>query len=456
MIHHGDCLAVLQTLPEASVQCAVTSPPYWNLRDYGTAKWEGGDTECTHERLGISADPKNPGKPSANGRPPRGEELNRWQCRCGAIRVDEQIGLEETMGEYIEKLTTVFLEVRRVLKPDGVLWLNLGDSYAGSWGAQGRQGKTGELAGRSACAERQIAAAAKRKSGAGSISRADGLKPKDLCGVPWRVAFALQESGWWLRSDVIWCKGNPMPESVKDRPTRAHEYVFLMTKSERYFYDMEAVKEVASPDSHARYARGRSADHKWADGGPGNQTIVKGYQYMRKGECGHADQDGQGGCLQCLAGSVHAPGVNPKAKVPSGWDTGPGSHRDKTGRYKQDGHGRRNDGFNERYKVKQNESFSAAVKDVVEARNLRSWWHINPEPTPEAHFATYPIRLAERCILAGSKPGDTILDPFAGAGTTWLACLKHGREFVGIELNEEYIRIAEERARKHYSLLVSA
>lgn len=402
MIHHGDCLAVLQTLPEASVQCAVTSPPYWNLRDYGTAKWEGGDTECTHERLGISADPKNPGKPSANGRPPRGEELNRWQCRCGAIRVDEQIGLEETMGEYIEKLTTVFLEVRRVLKPDGVLWLNLGDSYAGSWGAQGRQGKTGELAGRSACAERQIAAAAKRKSGAGSISRADGLKPKDLCGVPWRVAFALQESGWWLRSDVIWCKGNPMPESVKDRPTRAHEYVFLMTKSERYFYDMEAVKEVASPDSHARY------------------------------------------------------GVNPKAKVPSGWDTGPGSHRDKTGRYKQDGHGRRNDGFNERYKVKQNESFSAAVKDVVEARNLRSWWHINPEPTPEAHFATYPIRLAERCILAGSKPGDTILDPFAGAGTTWLACLKHGREFVGIELNEEYIRIAEERARKHYSLLVSA
>ena len=319
LIHHGDCLAVLQTLPEASVQCCVTSPPYWNLRDYG---------------------------------------------------VPGQIGLEETVGEYVEKLAAVFLEVRRVLKPDGVLWLNLGDSYAGSWGAQGRQGKTGELAGRSACAERQIAAAAKRKSGAGSISRADGLKPKDLCGIPWRVAFALQDSGWWLRSDVIWCKGNPMPESVKDRPTKAHEYVFLMTKSEQYFYDLKAVKEAGSPESHARYARGRSADLKWADGGPKNQTIAKGFDHMR------------------------TPGVNPKST--------------KAG-----------------FKTKQNESFSAAVKDIVEFRNLRSWWRINTEPTPEAHFATFPIRLAERCILAGSKPGDTIFDPFAGAGTTWLACLKH-------------------------------
>ena len=338
MIQHGDALAVLRTLPEASVQCCVTSPPYWNLRDYG---------------------------------------------------VPGQIGLEETMGECIEKLTAVFLEVRRVLKPDGVLWLNLGDSYNAHRGQRKPTDKPG----------------AKQATNGGSVGagsrNVDSLKPKDLCGIPWRVGFALQESGWWLRSDVIWCKGNPMPESVKYRPTRAHEYVFLMTKSEWYFYDIEAVKEAASPNTHARYARGRSVDHKWADGGPGNQTIAKGFDHMR------------------------APGVNPKST--------------KAG-----------------FKTKQNESFSGAVKDVVETRNLRSWWHINPEPTPEAHFATFPIRLAERCILAGSKPGDTVLDPFAGAGTTWLACLKHGREFVGIELNEEYIHIAEERARKHYSLLVNA
>lgn len=366
VIHLGDALTVLRTMPEDSVQCCVTSPPYWGLRDYGTGRWEGGAADCDHAPTrGIQG--------STGQRADRtftAEQQFKSTCRkCGALRVDQQIGLEETPEEFVATLIAVFQEIRRVLKPNGIAWINLGDSYAGG-----------------GCGSRDPINWPKQSRNDHMVKRGkarSALAAKQLIGIPWRVAFALQDAGWWLRSDIIWCKGSPMPESVKDRPTRAHEYIFLMTKSQRYFYDFEAVKEKASGNAHSR----------------GN-------------------------------------GVNPKAKVPAGWDTSNGSHRELTGRYK----------------VKQNESFSAAVKDIVEDRNLRSWWQINSEPTPEAHFATFPIRLAERCILAGSRPGDVVLDPFAGAGTTGMACLKHGRNFVGIELNAEYIAIAENRARKHYPL----
>lgn len=328
MIHQGDALAVLRAIPDASVQCCVTSPPYYGLRDYG---------------------------------------------------VDGQIGMEKTPDEFIARLVAVFAEVRRVLKPDGTLWVNIGDSYAndGKWGGSSGGKHVNALHG---------------ESGIGRRRRETGLKPKDLIGIPWMLAFALRSDGWWLRSDVIWCKDNPMPESVQDRPTRAHEYVFLLTKSQRYFYDIEAIKE---PRIYA---------------GPNGQQK-----------------------------SPHAQGFGRRSK-----------EEEKVRQDKQRGHSRRHAGFNERW-----DRMEKAEQCGV-MRNVRSWWRINPEPTPEAHFATFPIRLAERCILAGSKPVDTILDPFAGAGTTWLACLKHGREFVGIELNPEYIEIAEERARKHYPLLVSA
>jgi DNA modification methylase len=317
-ILHGDVREQLRTLPAESVQTVVTSPPYWGLRDYG---------------------------------------------------VPGQLGLEETPEAYVAAMVDVFREVRRVLRHDGTLWLNLGDSYAGSWGAQGRQGKTGALAGRSACAARQIAAAAKRASGTGSLSRTPGLKPKDLVGIPWRVAFALQADGWWLRSDIIWAKPNPMPESVTDRPTRSHEYLFLLTRAESYFYDAEAVREfLARPE---------------------------------------------------LAGQRRRMG--PTAERPGGERQDQG----RTAPYSRDG-----------------------------KRNLRSVWTVATQPFPEAHFATFPEALVLPCVLAGSRPGDTVLDPFSGSGTTGVVALKQGRSYVGVELNPEYVAMSERRLAQVAPLLV--
>ncbi len=189
---HGDCRDVLKTLPDASVHCCVTSPPYFGLRDYGNAA---------------------------------------------------QIGLEPTPAEYVAQMVAVFREVRRVLRDDGTLWLNLGDSYAGSWGAQSRKQAGKHAPNVSALSANQVIAAQRKASGTGSIPAGSGLKPKDLIGIPWRVAFALQADGWWLRQDIIWSKPNPMPESVTDRCTKAHEYVFLMAKAERYFFDSAVIAE---------------------------------------------------------------------------------------------------------------------------------------------------------------------------------------------------------------------
>jgi len=232
IIYQGDALEVLRTLSDESVNCCVTSPPYWGLRDYGTGLWTGGDTECKHKnRHSLQGQDGQRANRSFTGE----QNFFRQVCRlCGAVRVDSQIGLELTYPEYVSKIVAVFSEVFRVLRLDGTLWLNLGDSYAG-----GKTGRTDadrpsghQLAnGQRGSFAKQIAATV----GAQQRAMPDCLKQKDLIGIPWRVAFALQASGWYLRSDVIWHKSNPMPESVTDRPTRAHEYMFLFAKSERYY-----------------------------------------------------------------------------------------------------------------------------------------------------------------------------------------------------------------------------
>jgi len=308
-ILQGHVLDKLRELPENSVHCVVTSPPYWGLRDYG----------------------------------------------C-----DGQIGLERTIEEYVAKMVEVFREVRRVLRQDGVCFLNLGDSYAATGrsdrhespgvGAKQKMQKPG----------REIIWKAGGDSNF-SWQLPGGLKPKDLCGIPWRVALALQADGWWLRSDIIWAKPNPMPESVTDRPTRSHEYIFLLTKSAKYFWDAEAVRE-------------GFADERM--GNPGTNGIRK-----------------------------YAPGDRNDVGRPMAWNKG-----------KEQG-----------------------------GRNLRSVWNIATAPFPEAHFATFPPALVEKCIKAGCPENGTILDPFMGSGTTCLVAANLGRNSIGIELKEEYVKIAEKR-----------
>ncbi|MDX1969466.1 MAG: site-specific DNA-methyltransferase [Planctomycetaceae bacterium] len=259
-IIQGDALHVLYRLPSDSVQCVVTSPPYWGLRDY---------------------------------------------------KIDGQIGLEPTLLQFINRLIAVFSEVKRILKPDGTLWLNIGDGFT-----SGNRGYR----------------APDKKNPARAMSvrpdTPEGLKPKDLLGIPWRLAFALQDDGWYLRSDIVWNKPNAMPESVKDRPTRSHEYLFLFSKNETYYYDHAAVRE-PTPDGRLR--------------------------------------------------------------------------------------------------------------------NLRSVWNVHTQATSGAHFATFPPSLISPCILAGSRPGDFVLDPFFGSGTTGSVAQDLERKYIGIELHPEYVALAGER-----------
>jgi len=297
----GDCLESLQAIESSTVQCCVTSPPYYGLRDYG---------------------------------------------------VDGQIGLESTPDEYVSKLVQVFREVKRVLKDDGLLWLNLGDSYAGGASKGEKEGVKQKTNHGATWGENDNLATLK--------ANLPGLKTKDLIGIPWMVAFALRADGWYLRSDIIWAKPNPMPESVKDRPTKSHEYMFLLSKSQKYYYDADSIREPLQEVSIER------AKHGWHGRG--------------------IDDTGNYGGL---------------------------THTDKMG---------------ERFAPEN-------------GRNKRSVWTINTSGFAGAHFAVMPEKLVEPCILAGSKPGDVILDPFSGSGTVGVVAVKNGRSYKGIDLNTEYIEM---------------
>lgn len=267
-IIQADAREALRELQDNSIHCCVTSPPYFGLRDYGTATWDGGSADCDHrgapmrtkahinENCGTGQDGKNA----------EATEFFREICgKCGAKRIDRQIGLERTPDEYVDALVDIFREVRRVLQDDGTLWLNLGDSYAGSMKGIGADG--------------QAHAGEKQQTNKGAVGISSfrppsakdlNLKPKDLIGIPWRVAFALQADGWYLRSDIIWHKPNPMPESVSDRPTKAHEYIFLLSRSQTYRYDQEAIKETQADSSVVRSQYGWNG--RTDDGSSGART----------------------------------------------------------------------------------------------------------------------------------------------------------------------------------------
>jgi len=328
----GDCREVLKTLPDASVNCCVTSPPYWGLRDYG---------------------------------------------------VDSQIGLEQSPESYVAELVGVFREVWRVLRDDGTLWLNLGDSYAGN----GTGGQATEADTRHATVGALLSLAQRR------LGTVNGVKPKDLVGIPWRVAFALQADGWWLRQDIIWHKPNPMPESVTDRCTKSHEYVFLLSKSARYYYDAKAIMEPVTQSSIERLSQPN---------------------------------------LENQAGSLRVPGKTngPMKAVGRGGKNafrGQGSNRDtETGPANRDGRDMKEIGTDA-------------------TRNKRSVWTVCTQPYKDAHFATFPPALIRPAILAGCPMGGTVLDPFGGSGTTGQVAEEDGRNSVLIELNAEYVELAQRR-----------
>lgn len=345
MIHVGNCLDILPTLAEGSVQTCVTSPPYFGLRDYGNAA---------------------------------------------------QIGLEPTSDEFVAALVAVFREVRRVLRDDGTLWLNLGDSYAGSWGNQGRNEERGT--------QRPVNGPMMQKvhddrypsngNNTGSLARAPGLKNKDLIGIPWRVAFALQADGWYLRQDIIWSKPNPMPESIRDRCTKAHEYLFLLSKSPRYYYDIDAIKEPVAASSIARLSQNidaQTGSHRVPGKTNGAMKAVRSKRDSFKREGSKREQ------------------INPGQSV--------GTHRPDRAESEYD----------------------------LDTRNKRSVWTVPTMPFREAHFATFPEALIEPCILAGAPAGGVVLDPFMGAGTTAVVSERLGRKWVGCELNPEYAAIAQRR-----------
>jgi DNA modification methylase len=347
----GDSLEVLKTLPDGIADMCVTSPPYYGLRDYGTGKWVGGDPNCNHKAAKIKTrfDYELSDEQQTN----KGSDVPSCMkvCpNCGAVREDKQIGLEETPEEYIEKLVTVFHEVSRVLKDDGTLWVNIADSYCNSNGFARasdkfqRQGRNNAPAN-----DRNLA-----------YLHNDGYKTKDLIGIPWLLAFALRKDGWYLRQDIIWHKPNPMPESVKDRCTKSHEYVFLLSKQPHYYFDNEAIKEECVSETK-------------------NESI-------RFGGNKYGDNDDK------------------KFSIYSGNEWSP-----------------------------------------TDKRNKRDVWSIPPANVKEAHFATMPEKLAEICILAGSRKGGIVLDPFFGSGTTGRVATKHYRDYIGIELNPEYIEMGKRR-----------
>lgn len=372
-IYQGDSFITLQTFPDSFIDCVITSPPYWGLRDYGTATWEGGDINCSHIVGNQVQDNKWKGAITSGVRP----GVNASVCKiCNAKRIDKQLGLEKTPEEYVLKLVEVFREVKRILKKEGTVWLNLGDSYAGS-----KVGNTNEI---------------NKRSNTDSFKKEKpkNLKEKDLVGIPWRVAFALQADGWYLRQDIIWSKPNPMPESVRDRCTKSHEYIFLFTKSPKYYFDNKAIQEEATGYD------GRK------------DTSFKGSQKYSEGN--------------------YNIGSNAQSLAVKGRERWKYKNLQNDGQEPNTFHIKRLIG----------EEYLSPV------RNKRSVWNIATKPFKEAHFATFPEKLIEPMILAGCPEQGIVLDPFIGAGTTGLVAKKLNRKYIGIELNPEYIKIANNRLRQ--------
>ena len=398
-IKNGDALSELKKLGSEEVQTVVTSPPYWGLRDYGTGTWEGGSETCDHIEGASRNDTDR-----EFGTGDVVVEYYKDTCpKCGAIRHDSQLGAEDTYQEYVDNMVEVFREVRRVLKNDGTLWLNLGDSYMSAYNTSPPPQTVGGQRGMPT-------------SVPGNRKKQTGVKHKDLVGIPWRVALALQEDGWWLRSDIIWSKPNPMPESVKDRPTKSHEYIFLLTKSPHYYYDADAIRE----------------PHTWGESKPRPSGMERNAQKYRDKVYGGGGSGfaGHSGTRKADGSSLNHPLGKNKRTV---WTE---DDKNIKGNMSERGVTRTTEGLNLKTSDEKRHPFG---------KNKRSVWTVNTKPYPEAHFAVYPEKLVKDCVLAGSKDEDLVLDPFSGSGTTGLVAYKNNRNYIGIELSEDYAQLSMRR-----------
>lgn len=379
--HFGDVRDVLRQMiaDGVKVNCIVTSPPYWALRSY------------------LPQD--HPDKA-------------------------REIGNEPTLREWLETMTGVFELARDVLTDDGTCWVNLGDAYATSNGGR-PQGETGQMAGRAVTAARVVKATG---------VKATGVKAKDLMGQPWRLAFALQDSGWYLRQDIVWSKPNPMPESCRDRCTKSHEYLFLLTKSARYYWNFDAMQEPVTGGANARRAVIKSPDG-W-DTGPGAHGTVH-REGREKGATKVYAGNGVGFGHGYDAPSVERVLATPKAALATSGNDG--GYAD--GKSERMGRGAG-------WRVKNNESMDEALADVVSTRNRRSVWTIPTQGYDGAHFATFPEALVEPCVRAGCPPGGTVLDIFFGSGTTGQVAQRFGVNWIGIDLDQRNEPLQRERLRQ--------
>lgn len=506
-LYVGDALEALREMQDDSIHCVVTSPPYWGLRDYGTGEWEGGDRDCDHlEHVGGPQTDRPTFRATARAER-RQKQFGSVCQKCGAIRVDRQLGIEATPAEYVARMVEVFREVRRVLRADGTCWLNLGDSYANDtkWG-----GTTGG---------KHVAGLHAASGGLGRGRRESGLKEKELVGIPWRVALALQEDGWWLRSDVIWAKPNPMTESVTDRPTVAHEYVFLLTKAARYFYDADAISEPIGvrrppqeetldgsagetprgPDGRRRThveARDGSAQHRDGERWPSDRRNKRSVWTIATGGykdahfatfpeelvelCIGAGTSGYGCCSECGAPWQRTEDDSP---VESDWrptctcagvdyslirtPTGEGGEPDPSlevgragrDRPRNDGEGTRPITRYEQARYAEQLKSSPARPAMAADAGVDAFAHYirtdksGARPVPGDLLEKWVANgWLERVAIPDLEPlvvePCTVLDPFMGSGTTALVARKMARRCVGIELNPEYAELIAKRTHQ--------